>query len=95
MTAPQILVHTRRDNVGVVVVENLGAAADALCVVTEDDSEFRLALREAVPLGHKVALADLAPGDTVLKYGADIGRIVAPVAKGALVHVHNLRTKRW
>jgi (2R)-sulfolactate sulfo-lyase subunit alpha len=95
VTAPQILVHTRRDNVGVVVVEDLGVASDALCVVTEDDSEFRLALREAVPLGHKVALADLAPGDTVLKYGEDIGRIVAPVARGAHVHVHNLRTKRW
>ncbi|HUO80568.1 MAG TPA: UxaA family hydrolase [Steroidobacteraceae bacterium] len=95
MTAPQILVHARRDNVGVVVVEDLGAATEALCVVTEDDSDFRLAVREPVPLGHKVALADLAPGDTVIKYGADIGRIVAPVAKGAHVHVHNLRTKRW
>ena len=95
MTAPQILVHSRRDNVGVVVVEDLDAATDALCVVTEDDSDFRLTLREAVPLGHKVALADLAAGDTVLKYGEDIGRIVAPVARGAHVHVHNLRTKRW
>jgi len=95
VTAPQILVHARRDNVGVVVVEELGAATDALCVVTEDDSDFRLTLREAVPLGHKVALVDLAPGDTVLKYGEDIGRIVAPVARGAHVHVHNLRTKRW
>ena len=95
MTAPQILVHSRRDNVGVVVVEDLDAATDALCVVTEDDSDFRLTLREAVPLGHKVALADLATGDTVLKYGEDIGRIVAPVARGAHVHVHNLRTKRW
>ena len=95
MNPPQILVHARRDNVGVVVVEDLGATADALCVVTEDDSDFRLTLREAVPLGHKVALADLRPGDTVIKYGADIGQVVAPIAKGAHVHVHNLRTKRW
>ncbi len=95
MSPPQILVHARRDNVGVVVVEDLAAATQALCVVTEDDSDFRLTLREATPLGHKVALVDLAPGDTVIKYGADIGRVVAPIAKGAHVHVHNLRTKRW
>ena len=95
MSPPQILVHARRDNVGVVVVEDLGEAVDALCVVTEDDSDFRLALREPIPLGHKVALADLRPGDTVVKYGEDIGQIVAPVARGAHVHVHNLRTKRW
>ena len=66
-----------------------------LCVVTEDDSDFRLTAVEDVPIGHKVALSDLADGDTVIKYGEDIGRIVAPVACGAHVHVHNLKTKRW
>jgi (2R)-sulfolactate sulfo-lyase subunit alpha len=42
-----------------------------------------------------VALRDLAAGDTVVKYGQDIGRIVAPVSQGEHVHVHNLKTKRW
>ena len=31
----------------------------------------------------------------MIKYGEDIGRIVAPVAKGEHVHIHNLKTKRW
>jgi (2R)-sulfolactate sulfo-lyase subunit alpha len=31
----------------------------------------------------------------VIKYGQDIGKIVAPVAKGEHVHTHNLKTKRW
>jgi (2R)-sulfolactate sulfo-lyase subunit alpha len=66
-----------------------------LCVVTQDNSDFRLTARADVPIGHKVALKDLQPGDTVIKYGQDIGRIVAPVAKGEHVHVHNLKTKRW
>ena len=48
-----------------------------------------------VPIGHKLALKDLKVGDTVIKYGQDIGRIVVDVRQGEHVHVHNLKTKRW
>ena len=95
MTIPQLLVHDPRDNVGVVVVEGLKAGTEMLCVVTHDNSDFRLVAKADVPIGHKVALCDLKPGDTVIKYGQDIGRIVAAVGKGEHVHVHNLKTKRW
>jgi (2R)-sulfolactate sulfo-lyase subunit alpha len=95
LNTPHLLVHDRRDNVGVVVVENLAAGTSMLCVVTEDDSEFRCTLKQDVPIGHKVALRDLELGETVVKYGHDIGRLVAVVRKGEHVHVHNLKTKRW
>ncbi len=95
MPIPELLVHDRRDNVGVVVVEGLTAGTNMLCVVTEDNSDFRLEVRQDVPIGHKVALTDLKAGDTVVKYGEDIGRVVAPIARGEHVHVHNLKTKRW
>jgi (2R)-sulfolactate sulfo-lyase subunit alpha len=95
MAIPQLLVHDRRDNVGVVVVEDLKAGTDMLCVITEDNSDFRLKANDDIPIGHKVALADLAEGDTIIKYGEDIGRMVAAAKKGAHVHVHNLKTKRW
>jgi len=95
MAIPQLLVHDKHDNVGVVVVEDLKAGDEMLCVVTEDNSDFKLTVRHDVPIGHKVALKDLAEGDTVIKYGEDIGRIIAPVATGEHVHVHNLKTKRW
>ncbi len=95
MSVPHLLVHDHKDNVGVVVVEDLKAGTEMLCVVTEDNSDFRLQARHDVPIGHKVALRDLAVGDSVIKYGQDIGRIVAPVARGEHVHVHNLKTKRW
>lgn len=95
MEIPQLLVHNPRDNVGVVVVEGLRSGTDMLCVVTENDSSFRLTARADVPIGHKIALADLKPGDTAIKYGEDVGKIVAPVAKGGHVHTHNLKTKRW
>ena len=48
-----------------------------------------------VPIGHKVALADIKKGDTVWKYGQDIGKAVADIRQGEHVHVHNLKTKRW
>ncbi len=43
MEIPQLLVHNRKDNVGVVVVEGLRAGTDMFCVVTADNSSFRLA----------------------------------------------------
>ena len=92
---PQLLIHDRRDNVGVVVVENLAAGTDMLCVITEDNSEIRARSNQDVPIGHKVALKDLAVGDTVIKYGEDIGKVVAAIRKGDHVHTHNLKTKRW
>ena len=95
MSIPQLLVHDRKDNVGVVVVEGLTAGTEMLCVVTEDNSDFKLTAKADVPIGHKVAVADLAEGDTIIKYGEDIGRMVASVEKGGHVHVHNLKTKRW
>ena len=95
MAIPQLLVHDRRDNVGVIVVEDLKAGTDMLCVVTEDNSDFRLTANDDIPIGHKVALSDLAEGDTIIKYGEDIGRMVGPAKKGGHVHTHNLKTKRW
>ena len=95
MSAPHLLVHDPADSVGVVVVEGLTAGTDMLCVVTKDDSDFRLTAKADIPIGHKVALRDLAEGDTVIKYGEDIGRMVAPAAAGDHVHTPNLKTKRW
>jgi (2R)-sulfolactate sulfo-lyase subunit alpha len=95
MSIPQLLVHDPKDNVGVVVVENLRAGTDMLCVVTHDNSSFRLTAKDDVPIGHKIALVDVEAGDTAVKYGEDIGRFVQDVAKGGHVHVHNLKTKRW
>ena len=92
---PHLLVHDKADNVGVVVVENLTAGTDMLCRVTEDNSTFRLTVLDDVPIGHKVALKDLSEGDTAIKYGEDIGRMVGAATKGQHVHVHNLKTKRW
>ena len=95
MAIPQFLVHSPKDNVGVVVVEDLKAGTEMLGVITEDNSEMRLTAKHDIPIGHKVALKDLGDGDTIIKYGEDIGKMVAAAGKGDHVHVHNLKTKRW
>jgi len=90
-----LLVHDNKDTVGVVVVEGLKAGTDMLCVITADNSSFNLTAKSDVPIGHKVALADIKSGDTVWKYGQDIGVAKADISKGEHVHTHNLKTKRW
>jgi len=92
---PHLLVHEQGDSVGVVVVEGLEANTDMLVCVTHDNSTFRLTALEGVPIGHKIALKDLAKGDTVFKYGEDIGIMTADVKKGHHLHTQNCKTKRW
>ena len=45
-----------------------------------------------IPQGHKMALADLAPDDQIIKYGFPIGHAVQPIAAGEWVHTHNMKT---
>jgi (2R)-sulfolactate sulfo-lyase subunit alpha len=95
MSAPHFLVHSPKDNVGVVVIEGLTAGTAMLGVITETDETLKLKAKDDVPIGHKVALKPLKKGDTVIKYGEDIGRMIADVGVGEHVHIQNLKTKRW
>ena len=47
-------------------------------------------IRQAVGAGHKVAVETIRAGETVFKYGEEIGRAGADIVAGDLVHVHNL-----
>ena len=49
-----------------------------------------LVAHEPVAHGHKIALANLVPGDAVMKFGVRIGHATQPIARGAWVHLHNL-----
>lgn len=61
----------------------------------EEDKTLNLTTISDIPIGHKVALKNLETGDTIIKYGVDIGRVVAPIKAGEHLHVHNVKTKRW
>jgi (2R)-sulfolactate sulfo-lyase subunit alpha len=89
------IVHDKADTVGVVVVEDVQSGKELTGWIMETDETITLKSLDPVPLGHKIALRDLKEGETVLKYGHDVGRTVATIGQGRHVHTHNLKTKRW
>ena len=62
----------------------LDGEAGCLGVVTTDP----------IPFGHKVAIASVADGEHVIKYGASIGIATADIQPGQHVHSHNLTSVR-
>ena len=95
MAAPHYLVHEKNDSVGVVVVEGVRKGQKLTGWLMRGIKTLRMKCLHDIPIGHKVALAQITKGDTVIKYGHDIGKCVAAVKKGGHVHTHNLKTKRW
>jgi (2R)-sulfolactate sulfo-lyase subunit alpha len=89
-----ILLHEPDDDVGI-AVEDLKAGSAVSAVTLEGKPVGALRLVTDVPLGHKVALRDLARGKDVIEYGRVIGVASQAAARGAHVHTHNLETKRW
>ena len=90
-----ILVHDKRDTVGVAVVEGIKAGQELVGWVMEDDSTIKVKAISDIPIGHKVATNGIKNGDTIIKYGFDIGKAVADIKVGEHAHVHNIKTKRW
>ncbi|MCB1788397.1 MAG: UxaA family hydrolase [Chromatiaceae bacterium] len=89
------VVHDEGDSVGVVVVEGVKAGDDIVGWIMDQDKEVTFTAASDIPIGHKLAIRRLEKGDTVIKYGVDIGKAVADIGKGEHAHVHNIKTKRW
>jgi (2R)-sulfolactate sulfo-lyase subunit alpha len=89
-----ILLHEFEDDVGV-AVEDLKKGSKIGVVTLEGKPAGKITLVSNVPLGHKVAMRNMAKDKPVIKYGRPVGKAVAPIAKGAHVHVHNVKTLRW
>lgn len=51
-----------------------------------------LTLADDIPAGHKLALRDIAAGESVIKYGFPIGKATSDIKAGGHVHVQNLHT---
>ena len=90
----QFLVHEKADTVGVATVD-IKAGETAKGLYMDSQAPIEVQALDDIPLGHKIALGDMQSGGTVLKYGHDIGQVMADFKKGAHVHIHNLKTKRW
>ena len=89
------VLHDAKDSVAVVVVEGVKSGMELSGWIMDEDKMTNVVARSDIPIGHKVALRDMAVGATVIKYGIDIGKVVAAIARGQHAHVHNIKTKRW
>lgn len=89
------VLHDAKDTVAVAVVEGIKAGTDLSAWIMDEDKIVQVKAMQDIPIGHKVAMADMNTGDTVFKYGVDIGKVVAPIQAGEHAHVHNIKTKRW
>jgi len=90
-----IIIHDEKDNVGVVVIDKITPKQHCSCWIMENDKTVKIQSINEIQLGHKIAMIDFNEGDTILKYGHDIGKVVKSIKKGEHVHVHNVKTKKW
>jgi (2R)-sulfolactate sulfo-lyase subunit alpha len=89
------VVHDEGDSVGVVVVEGVKAGDELTGWVMDQNVDIKFQAANDIPIGHKLAIKQMNEGDTVVKYGTDIGKVVANIGTGEHAHVHNIKTKRW
>lgn len=76
------VVHEAGDSVGTIVVEGVKAGDSLTGWVMEEDETLTLKTLEDIPIGHKIAIKELPAGATVIKYGVDIGKAIAPIKRG-------------
>jgi hypothetical protein len=75
------------DNVAV-ALSDIAAGEMAL-----DRAELTVTAREQIPQGHKIALQPIAADEPIIRFGMPVGVAKAAIAKGALVHIHNVRSQ--
>jgi (2R)-sulfolactate sulfo-lyase subunit alpha len=92
--AHAILLHEPTDDVGV-AVRDLKVGEEVGAVTLDGELVGTVKLVNDVPLGHKVAMREMAQGKKVIEYGRPIGGASQAIVKGAHVHTHNLKTLRW
>ena len=77
------------DNVATALRE---VEAGETVTVAVGDAERTVEVQNDVAFGHKVAVEDIAEGDTITKYGKSIGNATEDIPAGTWVHVHNVES---
>ena len=82
------VLHDKSDSVAVVVVEGVKAGMKLKGWIMDEDKMTSVTARQDIPIGHKVALKKMAVGDTVVKYGIDMGKVVQRQDDDVVAHAH-------
>lgn len=91
--APDFLAHREGDMVAVAVRDLHPGEVHGAYLDT--DKDVTLDLHHEVPLGHKLALTDVAAGTDVIEYSIRVAVASQDIEKGDYVHTHNVRSARW
>jgi len=72
----------------------LGEAGDGSVVtIVGPGGKTELTVREKIAMGHKIALAAIAEGEAITKFGVVIGIAMRQIGPGEWVHLHNCRSQ--
>jgi hypothetical protein len=82
---PFVILLSPKDNVAV-AVRDIPPGAE----VTVEGATVVAA--DAIPLGHKMALRRIEPGQKILKFGVPVGSATALIEPGRHVHMHNVKS---
>src|SRR2546426_3348804 len=88
---PSALLLDARDTAAVALIPiHPGTAVE----IRRGGATVRVVAETLIPFGHKIAVAPMAAGDPVVKYGEVIGYATTGIRPGQHVHVHNVRSDR-
>ena len=79
------------DNDNVVVALQTIPAGEAISVEVDGTTQ-EISAAEEIPAGHKMAIAPIAKGGEVIKYGYRIGNAKEDIQVGRWIHTHNVGT---
>jgi altronate dehydratase small subunit len=69
------------------------APAGAIVPIVGPGTQLQLTTREKITMGHKIALAAIAEGESITKFGVVIGIATRRIEPGEWVHLHNCRSQ--
>ena len=70
--------------------DNVAVAKRPLAANLSLNGSISLTTDREIPAGHKIAIAAIAQGDPIFKYGQVIGYARRPISPGQHVHTHNV-----
>ena len=91
MRARGALMLAERDNVAT-LLEDAARGSEVLVRLGKESKPVKAL--EDIAFGFKIAVADIAQGASIIKYGEPIGLASRDIKKGELVHIHNLEGAR-
>ena len=92
MTRKALIIHTDDNLANLIGPGKKGEAVE--CTIEGQQEKCTSSLLDDIPPNHKFARVDLKAGDTIIKYGLNMGRASRDIQCGQYVHVHNIESNR-